>query len=175
MDEKKKQLANKILSTLDDTANKIDQLSKTGKLDRKLASEIVNNIDSFSDKFQVYAFGPESLIKHKAKVAEVIQRDSDEKYMDTFDNVQKVIKSDADEKYMHHTGPTFHGKGIGTYDTDDSSQVRNRDEYQVRDLSEYADKTTKQPSWAKGPAGKSTKQGSETIKTALDGPKEWAP
>jgi len=172
MDDKKRQLANQILSTLDETANKIDELTKSGKLDQKMASEVINNIDSFSDKFQVYAFGPGSLTRHKLKVAEVLQKDSDEKYMDSFDNIQKVIQSDADEKYMHHTGPTFSGKGMGTYDTDDSSQVIHRDEYAVRDLSEYSGKTSKQPSWDKGPAGKSTKQGSEVPKVI--GPKEWA-
>ena len=92
--------------------------------------------------------------------------------MNTFDNPNKVIQSDKDEPYMHSIGPSFNAKGIGTYDVDRTSTVSERDEYAVRDLNEYAGGTKKQPSWAKGPAGKSTKQGSTVPRQAS---KTWAP
>ena len=156
-----KQLANKILSNLDETANLIDKIAKNGKLDPKVAAELNGNIDSFSDRFQVAAFGKKSLAGWKSKVARVDQMDSDEIYMKTFDNPQKVLQSDADETFMHHTEKSFNCDSIPTYDSDDTSGVTDRKEYAVRDLSEHADPTKQQPSWSGGPAGKSTRQGAE--------------
>ena len=156
-----KQLANKILSNLDETANLIDKLAKNGKLDSKVAAELNGNIDSFSDKFQSAAFGKQSLAAWRAKVGRVDQMDSDEPYMKTFENPQKPIQTDADEPYMHHTEKSFNCDSIPTYDSDDTSGVTDRKEYAVRDLSEHADPTKQQPSWTGGPAGKSTRQGAE--------------
>jgi len=169
-----KQIANKVLANLDETANRIDGLAKAGKIDPRLAAALTRDIDSFADKFQVAAFGPDSLGRHAAKVAKVLQKDSDEKYMDTFDNPNKVIQSDADEKFMHKTEQSFNAKAIDNYDQDRTTTVTDRDEHQVRDLSEWADKTAKQPSWTKGPAGKSTKQGSAPAPRTASG-KTWSP
>jgi hypothetical protein len=155
-----KQVANRVLANLDETANRIDALAKAGKLDPRLAKALSTDIDTFADKFQVAAFGPESLKRHATKVAKVIQKDSDEKYMDTFENPNKVIQSDADEPYMHKTDQSFNAGAIDNYDQDRTVTVSDRDEFAVRDLSEWSEKTKKQPSWSKGPAGKSTKQGS---------------
>ncbi len=155
-----KNLANKILTTLDQSAARLEKLSSEKKIDSRLASklqEIVASIDQFSDRFQVAAFGEDALRRHQAKV---LKRDSDEGYMDTFENPNKVIQSDADEGFMHKTNPSFNSKAIDTFDQDMSSAVSDRDEYAVRDLNENADGTKKQPSWARGPAGKSTRQGS---------------
>lgn len=152
-----KQTANQILSSLDRSANTIDELSNAGKIDPKVAAEISANIDRAADKIEIAAFGEKNLAVRQAKV---LQRDPDEKFMDTYDNPNKVLQSDADEKFMHKTEPSFNSKAMDTFDADRSSTVSDRDEYQVRDLSEHADPTKKQPSWAKGPAGKSTKQGS---------------
>lgn len=167
-----KQVANKVLANLDETANKIDMLVKAGKIDPRLASTLVKEIDSFADRFQVAAFGPESLKRHAAKVAKVLQKDSDEKYMDTFDNPNKVIQSDADEGFMHKTEKSFNSDAIDNYDQDRTTAVTDRKEHQIRDLSEWAESTKKQPSWSKGPAGKSTKQGADS-RTAST--KTWAP
>lgn len=160
-----KQLANQILTNLDETANLIDKLSKDGKLSPKVAAELTGNIDKFADRFQVAAFGEQSLKAWQTKVGKVLQRDSDEPYMETFQNPQKVIESDADEPYMHRTEKSFNCDSIPTYDSDDTSQVTERKEYAVRDLSEHAEPTKQQPSWSGGPAGKSTRQGSS---------KQWA-
>jgi hypothetical protein len=154
-----KRLAGSILSRLEKAADELqshlasEELSPAAKADLK---SIVGHIDQLSDKVEVTAFGEESFKKRQAKV---LEKDSDEKYMDTFDNPQKVIESDPDEPYMHDTGPTFQGKGVKTFDSDDTSQVTDRDEYAVRELNEWASGTKKQPSWSKGPAGKSTAWG----------------
>ena len=76
-------------------------------------------------------------------------------------NVQKPLQTDPDEPYMHKTEKSFNSKGIPTYDDDKSSSVRHRDEYDVRDLAEWTDKTEQQPSWDGGSSGKSTRQGSD--------------
>ncbi len=162
-----KQIANKILSFLDNSADHIEKLKVAGKIDPKVAAEIVRDLDSFSDRLESKAFGDQSFRNRKAKV---LQQDSDEKYMKTFDNTAAPLQTDADEKFMHKTDPSFNNKAMDTFDQDPSSTVTDRDEFAVRDLSEYSDGTKKQPSWTKGPAGKSTKQGS----SAPSG-KTWAP
>jgi hypothetical protein len=157
-----KGLANKILTNLDETANLIDKLAKDGKVNPKVASELTRNIDSFADRFQVAAFGKGSLENWRAKLARVDQMDSDEAhYMKTFDNPQKPIQTDADEPYMHRTEKSFNCDSIPTYDSDDTSQVTDRKEYDVRDLNEYAGGTKPQPSWTGGRGGKSTRQGAK--------------
>jgi hypothetical protein len=154
-----KHVANKVLTTLDTAAGRIASLAEGGKIDTATA---VRDIDTFADRFQIAAFGEESLRRHQAKV---LKRDADETFMDTFDNPNKVIQSDADETFMHKSGPSFNSKAIDTFDQDMSSAVSDRDEYAVRDLSEHADGTKRQPSWSRGPAGKSTRQGSTKPKT----------
>lgn len=161
-----KETARRILASLDRTGGDIEALVGKGIIAKEAGQEMVRQIDSFADRLQVAAYGQESFEAYKAKVGKVIKKDPDEKYMDTFENVQKPLKTDPDEKYMHHADGGYTSKGIDTYDSDDSSQVQERDEYDVRDLSEWTEKTQKQPSWPGGSSGKSTKQGSE---------KTWAP
>ncbi len=157
-----KRLANKILTNLDETANLVDKLAKEGKINRKVAAELNRNIDSFSDKLQATAFGKQSLATWRAQVGKVLQCDSDETtYMGTFDNPQKVLEEGTPQEYMHNSGKSFNCDSIPTYDSDDTSGVTDRKEYAVRDLSEHADPMKQQPSWAGGPAGKSTRQGAE--------------
>lgn len=163
-----KKAVDQVLSILDTTSSKLESLVKAGKVDRQAAAQIIHNLDSFADKLQIAAYGKDNL---KSYISKVIKRDSDEPYMETFENVNKVIKSDPDEPYMHKTEPSFNSKGIDNYDQDRSSTVSDRDEYQVRDLSEYAEPTKRQPSWSRGPAGKSTRQGS--VKNPSE--KQWAP
>jgi len=174
MTPEKKQVVNKILANLDDTAQRIDNLVKEGKLDPKVASSITREIDAFADKFEVAAYGVESFKKRQAQLrqAKVIERDPDEKYMETFQNPVKPIETEPDEPYMHKAEHGYNStKDMGTYDVDRSSTVVDRDEYEVRELSEWSDKTKKQPSWVKGPAGKSTAIGSARKASS----KTWAP
>lgn len=152
-----KQIAHKTIARLDGIAARVERLHAEGKILPKVAAELLHSIDSFADRMQIAADGEEAFRAFQAKV---IQKDPDEKYMDTYDNPNKVVQSDPDEEYMHKTGPSFNSKGIDNYDQDRSITVTDRDEHAVRDLNEYAGGTKKQPSWSKGPAGKSTKQGS---------------
>lgn len=144
-----KNIANRVLTNFDRVAGKIEKLAADGKIEPASAAALVREIDTYADRFQVAAYGADKLAAHKAKVAKVFQSDSDEKFMKTFDNPNKLISGDSDEDYMKE------------FDTDNSSEVTERDEHQVRDLSEHADGTKKQPSWARGPAGKSTRQGAQ--------------
>lgn len=157
-----KNQALQILSTLDQTASQIEALAKKGKLDPRVASALTKELDTFSDKFHVASLGEEHFRAHQAKV---LKKDSDEPYMDTFNNVQKPIKTDSDEPYMHKAPGGYNSKDIPTFDDDRSSSVSERDEYDIRDLSEWSDKTKKQPSWPGGSSGKSTKQGTTAPKT----------
>lgn len=157
-----KKIANSVLTTLDRTASKIQHLIATGKIEPRAASALILEIDGYADRFQVAAFGADKLAAYRSKVSKVLQKDSDEKFMDTFDNPNKVIQSDADEAFMKE------------FDTDNSSDVTDRDEHSIREVSEHADGTKKQPSWARGPAGKSTRQGAEAPKPASP-PKPAAP
>ena len=167
--------ANRILTNLDTTAQKLEKLVKSGKIDPRVASSLVRDIDAFADRFEVKVFGKDNLQRRMAKV---LKRDSDEGYMETFQNVNAPLKTDPDEEFMHKVGPSFNSKGIGTYDVDRSSTVSERDEYAVRDLNEWADGTKKQPSWARGPAGKSTRQGTSRQASTVSTPpnqKTWSP
>jgi hypothetical protein len=167
-----KKIAAQVLDTLDSTGNEMERLAKAGLIDPKVAAELIRNIDVSADRIQIAAFGEGGLEAYKAKIAKVIKQDSDEPYMKTFENVQKPLKTDSDEPYMHDAPASFNAKAIPTFDDDISSSVSDRNEYDVRDLSEWTDKTKKQPSWPGGSSGKSTKQGSER---RASGPKTWAP
>lgn len=161
-----KRLANKILTNLEHVATQVEALAKEGRIDAEEATKLASMIDAFSDRFEIAAFGEESFKRRQAKV---LQKDKDEAYMDTFDNPNKVIQADKDEPYMHTAPGGFNSKPIGTFDVDSSSTVSDRDEYQVRDLNQYAGGTKKQPSWSGGSAGKSTKVGTGKPE------KTWAP
>lgn len=166
-----KQLANEVLATLESTADSIERLQAAKKIDPRVAAELVRDIDAFADKFHIATYGEKSLLAYRAKMAKVIKRDADEKYMEAFENTQEPIQVAKDEPYMHKTEKSFNCDAIPTYDSDRSSSVSlERKEHAIRDLSEHADKTARQPSWNSGPAGKSTRQGS-TQKTE----KTWAP
>ena len=163
-----KQAASTILSRLDTTANEVEALRDQGHINPREATELLRNIDGFSDKLEKATYGEKSLAARQAKV---LKRDSDEPWMDTFENPQKPIETDPDEPYMHTAPGGFNSKDIPTYDSDDTYGVTERDEFAVRDLSEHADPTKQQPSWSRGPAGKSTKQGATRQASA----KTWAP
>ena len=164
-----KRIASQVLSTLDSTAKEVEELLAGGHVNSEEAGKLLHNIDSFADRLQIAAYGKASFRAFQAKV---LERDSDEPWMDTFNNVQEPIQTDPDEPYMHMAPGGYNSKDMPTYDSDDSSGVTERDEYAVHDLSEYSDPTKQQPSWARGPAGKSTKQGSGKPKIAA---KTWAP
>jgi hypothetical protein len=158
-----KNVANKVLSNLDVAASRIEQLAKSGKMDARLASSLVRELDSFADRFEVSAFGKDSF---KRRQATLLKGDADERqYMDTFDNTVKPLKVSADEPYMHESGASARWDSIPTFDADRSSVVMNRPEYAVVGQSEFSN------------GGRSEKQPSMTSslkKHKASGPKTWA-
>jgi hypothetical protein len=167
-----KRIAHQILQSLDKTASEIEKLSQAKLIDPKVAAEIISNIDTSADRIQIAAYGQAAFDAYQAKIAKVVKRDSDEPYMETFQNPIKPIKVDADEPYMHKAPGGFNSKDIGTFDVDPTTTVSDRDEYDVRDVSEFADGTKKQPTWPGGSSGKSTKQGAARSASTA---KTWAP
>lgn len=146
-----KETANKILSNLDRSAERIEKLASGGHIDPRLASSLVQQLDAFSDRFEVASFGVKNL---QARQAKVLKQDADESYMKSFENPNKVIEADSDEEYMHKVGPGAYGGGVDTFDQDNSSNVEDRQEPAgIRDLSEYGD-FKRQPTQKAAPKGK---------------------
>jgi hypothetical protein len=102
--------ANNLLTRLDRVAGLIQENHKKWGIPFKAAKEMVNALDKTADEIEIASFGLESF---RNRQAEVIQRDQDESYMDTFQNPMAPIQTDADEKYM------------AAYGDDQSSAVDN--------------------------------------------------
>jgi hypothetical protein len=143
-----KELANKVLTNLDTAASRIEKLAKAGKIDTRLASNLVRDIDAFADRFEVSAYGKDSLKRRQAKV---LQHDSDEKYMGTFNEPNKRHKGDSDESWMDKNSPGARWDSmVDNFDQDRTNAVADRVEYQPVGLNEYADAPKKQPSMKDG-------------------------
>ena len=141
-----KNIANKVLSNLDSAASRLESLVREGKMDTRLASSLIRDIDAFADKFEVAAFGKDSFNRRKATL---ISGDDDEKkYMASFNNVNAPLVTMPWEKFMHESGPSARWDSIGTYDVDRSSTVSNRPEFAVVGQSEWSNggKSVAQPS-----------------------------
>jgi hypothetical protein len=96
--------ANNLLTRLDKAASAIQANYKSWGMPFEAAKEIVNVIDKTADEIESTAFGEESFEVRQAEVvaktAHVVNRDSDEPYMDTFNAPMRPIQMDADEPYM---------------------------------------------------------------------------
>jgi len=99
--------ANRILGRLDRLANEIQTNHDSWGMPFDTAKDLVNELDKTADEVEMAAFGEESLqnrqievVTASSKKAEVIQRDADEKYMDTFKNPMQPHQIEADEPYM---------------------------------------------------------------------------
>lgn len=93
-----------VLSRLDRVAQYIQQNHKALGLKFKHAKQLVNHIDKTADLLETASYGKASMQKRIAKVmnAEVVQRDADEAFMDTFDSPFEPHQIDADEAgYMN--------------------------------------------------------------------------
>jgi len=98
-----KEDANRILSRLDKMAEVIQAEHKNWGMPFEVAKNLVNGLDRTADEVEVAAFGPDSLQKRQAHVlkqAHVLQQDSDEKYMGTFNAPMAPLQTDSDEGYM---------------------------------------------------------------------------
>lgn len=90
-------VANNILTRLDKIASAIQSNYEAWGMPFDTAKDIVNDLDKTADEVEVAAFGKESFTRRQA---EVIQRDTDEKYMDTYKNPMAPVQVEADEPYM---------------------------------------------------------------------------
>lgn len=98
-----KKAANSVLARLDHIAGQIQTKFASWGLDPAVAKSIVNDLDKVADEVEKGVYGPESLAQRQVEVlkqAKVLQQDSDEKYMGTFNAPMAPIQTDADEKYM---------------------------------------------------------------------------
>jgi len=104
--------ASDILTNLDNLAETVKAKFASWGMTKGDAKKVVNGLDAVADNFERSTFGEESLQRRKQEVlAAVLQRDSDEPYMDTFKNPHQPVQTDADEPYM------------GAYGDDQSSAV----------------------------------------------------
>ena len=104
--------ASDILGRFDKLAQDVQTHYEVWGMTMAEAKEVVNHLDAVADDFEKAAFGAESLGKRQREIlAAVIQQDSDEPYMKTFEKPFRPHQTDADEPYM------------SAYDDDDSSAV----------------------------------------------------
>lgn len=118
-----KQAVNTTLARIDRIAGDIQAKAQEWGMPFEYAKAIVNGLDKTADEVEKLAFGEESLGNRQlelavsdpalskaaaeeigeetlAKAAKVLQRDSDESYMDTFNSPTQPHETDADEPYM---------------------------------------------------------------------------
>jgi len=89
--------AEDILTRIDNMARTIQANSESWGMPFEIAKAVVNDLDKTADAIEIAAFGKESFVRRQA---EVIKREADEPYMNTFKNPMEVIQRDADEPYM---------------------------------------------------------------------------
>ena len=129
LSSEQKTSANQILASFDQLAQSIQANYRKWGMTLDAAKSIVNRLDKTADAAEAFFFGDDSLrarqaeiaissesfVKdaldsgllsrsHVSKAARVIQRDSDEGYMDTFKNPMEPIETDSDEPYMNAYG-----------------------------------------------------------------------
>ena len=96
--------ASKVLSRLDRIAQVVQDNHEKWGMNFEAARAVVNEIDKVADEVELQAYGPEHMFKrqvHVLRQAKVLQKDSDEGYMDTFNAPTAPIQTDADEnEYM---------------------------------------------------------------------------
>lgn len=101
-----------ILTTMDRLAAHIQANHAAWGMPFETAKAIVNDIDRQADQVEITAFGKESFEKRRA---EVIQKESDEPYMGTFENPMAPVQTESDEPYMKaykddQSSAVIHGK-----------------------------------------------------------------
>ena len=91
------QEANTILSRLDRVAGAIQENYEKMGMDFETARSIVHELDKTADEVEIASFGKESFCRRQA---EVVRREPDEAYMDTFKVNPSPVQVEADEPYM---------------------------------------------------------------------------
>lgn len=98
-----KDTANRALSRLDRMAGDIQKKAKEWGMPFEVAKALVNGLDKTADEIEAASFGAKSLEARQVNVlksAKVIQQDSDESYMSTFNAPMAPHQTDSDETYM---------------------------------------------------------------------------
>lgn len=96
-------VASNILRRVDTLARSVQTNFSQWGMSKAAARELVQQIDKIADTLEVGFFGKASLEHRQVEVlkkAKVIQQDSDESYMATFNSPQGVHQQDSDEPYM---------------------------------------------------------------------------
>lgn len=93
--------AEALLARIDKMASGIQANYESWGMPFDVAKAIVNDLDKTADAIELAAFGKESFTRRQA---EVIQREADEPYMQTFANPMAPIQTEADEPYMKAYG-----------------------------------------------------------------------
>jgi len=89
--------ADNILTRLDKVAGAIQANYDKWGMDFETARAIVQDLDKTADEIELATFGKESFTRRQA---EVIRREPDEPYMDTFKVNPSPVLIEADEPYM---------------------------------------------------------------------------
>lgn len=96
--------ASKVLTRLDRVAQVIQDNHEKWGMNFEAAKAVVNEIDKVADEVELNAYGPDHMFQrqiHVLRQAKVLQKDSDEGYMDTFNAPTAPIQNDVDEnEYM---------------------------------------------------------------------------
>lgn len=147
LSSEQKSAANEILGQIDALAEAIKTHRAKMGMSFQDAKKMVNHLDRIADNTEALLFGESSLrarqaevavlnddfrqdaltnglltAKQISKAAKVLQRDSDEPYMDTFKNPMSPIETDSDEPYM------------SAYGDDQSSAVNDGEDDTGREL-----------------------------------------
>ena len=96
-----------VLGRLDKMASHIQTNHEKWGMSFDEAKGLVNDLDKTADEIEKLAYGEDSMLRRQVEVlktAEVVQRDSDEPYMDTFKNPMQPHVLNADEPYMSAYG-----------------------------------------------------------------------
>ncbi len=104
--------ANEVLTRLDKMATYIQANHAKLGMTKDAAKPLVNEIDKIADLVERASMGEKSFLTRQA---EVLQKESDEGYMATFENPMKPIQTDSDESYMgafkdDQSSAVVHGK-----------------------------------------------------------------
>ena len=93
--------ADNILTRLDRVAGSIQANYEKWGMDFETARALAQDLDKTADEIEIAAFGKESFQRRQA---EVIRREPDEPYMETFEVNPKPVQIEADEPYMKAYG-----------------------------------------------------------------------
>lgn len=100
--EQRKQ-ASEYLGRLDEVVQSIQKNHAKWGMTLEAAKPLVNALDKLADDMESGFFGQDSLARRQVEVlktAKVIQQDSDESYMKTFNSPMAAHQTDGDEPYM---------------------------------------------------------------------------